>query len=153
LRNFLIVPILASAVPLFAADAPGVNAIQPQNIAAHIKQPAPDEFEGRAPGTRGETLTIRYLAEQFERAGATAGNPDGTYLARVEGSDARLKEPSTMPRGQRSCSRLRAAPVVPDREDRGFRSVAASTSASPRNTATRNGRRTPRTTITRSRTR
>jgi Zn-dependent M28 family amino/carboxypeptidase len=53
------------------------------SLAAHIKRLASDEFEGRAPGTRGERLTITYLAEEFKRLGLAPGNPDGTYFQRV----------------------------------------------------------------------
>jgi Zn-dependent M28 family amino/carboxypeptidase len=65
---------------LFGAEPPASMA---PNIEAHLEQLASDEFEGRAPGTRGETLTINYLAEQFKRAGAAPGNPDGTYFQKV----------------------------------------------------------------------
>ncbi len=49
----------------------------------HVKVLASDEYEGRAPGTRGETLTIDYLVEQFKRYGLMPGNPNGTYLQKV----------------------------------------------------------------------
>jgi Zn-dependent M28 family amino/carboxypeptidase len=42
-----------------------------------------DEFEGRAPGTHGETVTIDYLQQQFKKLGLEPGNPDGTYLQAV----------------------------------------------------------------------
>ena len=42
-----------------------------------------DEYEGRAPGTRGEELTIAYLEEQFKAVGLLPGNPDGTYIQNV----------------------------------------------------------------------
>jgi Zn-dependent M28 family amino/carboxypeptidase len=44
---------------------------------------ASDEFGGRAPGSRGETLTVEYLVEQFRAAGAQPGNPDGTWIQKV----------------------------------------------------------------------
>ncbi|MBV7539244.1 M20/M25/M40 family metallo-hydrolase [Duganella sp. sic0402] len=44
---------------------------------------ASDEFEGRAPGTRGEVMTIDYLQQQFKKLGLEPGNPDGTYLQEV----------------------------------------------------------------------
>src|SRR5262245_57931890 len=49
----------------------------------HTKVLASDRFEGRAPGTRGEELTVRYLTEQFEKLGLKPGNLDGTYVQRV----------------------------------------------------------------------
>jgi Zn-dependent M28 family amino/carboxypeptidase len=44
---------------------------------------ASDEFEGRAPGTHGEAVTIEYLQRQFKKLGLEPGNPDGTYLQAV----------------------------------------------------------------------
>ena len=38
-----------------------------------------DEFEGRAPGTKGEDLTVAYLTDEFKKLGLKPGNPDGTY--------------------------------------------------------------------------
>jgi hypothetical protein len=49
----------------------------------HVRILASDEFEGRAPGTRGEVLTVEYLVEQFRRMGLEPGNPDGTYTQAV----------------------------------------------------------------------
>ena len=49
----------------------------------HVTTLSSDEFEGRAPGTAGETLTIEYLQQQFKKLGLEPGNPDGTYLQRV----------------------------------------------------------------------
>ena len=42
-----------------------------------------DEFEGRAPGSAGEELTVDYLVEQFSALGVSPGNPDGTWVQDV----------------------------------------------------------------------
>jgi Zn-dependent M28 family amino/carboxypeptidase len=60
-----------------------LSKIQAPNIAAHINRLASDEFAGRAPGTRGETLTIEYLAAQLAQYGLKPGNPDGTFFQKV----------------------------------------------------------------------
>src|SRR5262245_50619657 len=85
LRAILILSSVAALCParLLAVDRAALEQIQAQNIAAHIKRLASDEFQGRAPGTHGETLTVRYLVDQFQRAGLAPGNPDGTYLQAV----------------------------------------------------------------------
>ena len=44
----------------------------------HTKNLSSDEFEGRAPGTKGEDLTVTYLADQFKKVGLQPGNTDGT---------------------------------------------------------------------------
>ncbi len=48
-----------------------------------IQALASDEFEGRAPGSAGEDLTVAYLTEQFGALGLTPGNPDGTWVQSV----------------------------------------------------------------------
>jgi len=57
--------------------------IRGETVLGHVKKLASDEFEGRAPGSRGEDLTVSYLAEQFKAVGAAPGNPDGTYIQKV----------------------------------------------------------------------
>jgi Zn-dependent M28 family amino/carboxypeptidase len=46
----------------------------------HIKVLSSDEFEGRAPGSKGEELTVKYLEDAFKRLGLAPGNTDGTYV-------------------------------------------------------------------------
>lgn len=62
---------------------PALDSIRADTILEHIKKLASDEFEGRGPGTRGETLTVDYLVDQFKRSGLKPGNPDGTFLQNV----------------------------------------------------------------------
>ena len=56
--------------------------ISAEDFAQHLRVLASDEFEGRAPGSRGETLTLAYLEQQFRRLGLEPGNGD-SYLQRV----------------------------------------------------------------------
>jgi Zn-dependent M28 family amino/carboxypeptidase len=50
----------------------------------HVKVLSSDEFEGRAPASRGEELTVKYLAEQFRSIGLEPGNPSGSsYVQKV----------------------------------------------------------------------
>lgn len=62
---------------------PALDSITGDDLLKHIQILASDQYEGRAPGTRGETLTVAYLTEQFKRAGLKPGNPDGTFLQKV----------------------------------------------------------------------
>lgn len=62
---------------------PALESIRGEDLLRHIKVLSSDEFEGRAPGTHGEELTVRYLTEQFQRLGLKPGNPDGTYVQKV----------------------------------------------------------------------
>ena len=80
---------LTAATLLFAADElalrlePALEAITPDGLLAHIKVLASNEFEGRAPGTKGEELSVKYIADQFKKIGLKPGNPDGTYTQEV----------------------------------------------------------------------
>src|SRR5438105_8796715 len=73
----------------FAADSetdrlkPALDAITADGLLAHIKMLASDEFEGRAPGSKGEELSIKYIADQFKTIGLIPGNPDGSYFQEV----------------------------------------------------------------------
>jgi Zn-dependent M28 family amino/carboxypeptidase len=76
------------AIGLAAQTAPSnpeaaLKAISADSILSHIKKLASDEFEGRAPGSKGEELTVKYLTEQFRALGLAPGNPDGTYVQKV----------------------------------------------------------------------
>ena len=62
-----------AATPSFTAPA----------LVEHIKVLASDQFEGRAPGSKGEDLTIGYLTDQFKALGLAPGNPDGTWVQPV----------------------------------------------------------------------
>ena len=57
--------------------------IDPNKILDHIKTLASDRFQGRAPGTEGENLTVSYLESEFRKLGLEPGNPDGTYIQKV----------------------------------------------------------------------
>ena len=52
-------------------------------VLAHTKTLASDEFEGRAPGTKGEDLTVAYIVDQFRKIGLKPGNTDGTFIQKV----------------------------------------------------------------------
>src|SRR5213596_656287 len=62
---------------------PALEAITPDGLLAHIKILASDEFEGRAPGTKGEELSVKYITDQFKQIGLRPGDPDGTYTQEV----------------------------------------------------------------------
>src|SRR5438874_6909116 len=62
---------------------PALETITPDGLLAHIKILVSDEFEGRAPGTKGEELSVKYIADQFKQIGLRPGNPDGTYTQEV----------------------------------------------------------------------
>src|SRR5216117_3749202 len=79
----------ASAAALLGNDQlterlqPALEAITPDGLLAHIKILASDEFEGRAPGTKGEEFSVKYISDQFKQIGLKPGNPDGSYVQEV----------------------------------------------------------------------
>jgi len=66
--------------PVAMADLPNIST---DLMMADIRRLSSDEFEGRAPGSKGETLTVQYLSEQLRAAGIEPGNPDGTFVQKV----------------------------------------------------------------------
>src|SRR5262245_20496219 len=62
---------------------PALDSFASDAFLKHIQVLASDEFEGRAPGSTGEELTVNYLTDQFTIIGLKPGNPDGTYVQKV----------------------------------------------------------------------
>ena len=89
IARWLVAILFAIATTCMAADEltlrlqPALEAITPDGLLAHIKILASDEFEGRAPGTKGEELSIKYISDQFKQIGLKPGNPDGSYVQEV----------------------------------------------------------------------
>ena len=73
----------AAAMNVPAELKPAVDSFNTNDLLNHTKVLASDEYEGRAPGSKGEELTVKYLTEQFQRIGLKPGNPDGTYVQKV----------------------------------------------------------------------
>ena len=65
------------------AQSPDFSAIDAGTLLDEIKTLSSDEFEGRAPGTHGEDLSIQYVADQFKKVGLQPGNTDGSYFQKV----------------------------------------------------------------------
>src|SRR5882672_9758802 len=75
--------------------------IDSQKILDHIKVLSSDEYEGRAPGTKGEELSVKYIQEQFNQLKLKPGNPDGTFVQKVPlvGIIGKEAKPLTMAKG------------------------------------------------------
>jgi Zn-dependent M28 family amino/carboxypeptidase len=86
--RYTLLALLALNAVAFAADPPAVpkeaaDVITASDLLKHIKVLASDEFEGRAPGSKGEELSVKYISEQFKAIGLKPGNPNGTYTQEV----------------------------------------------------------------------
>src|SRR5215467_9396595 len=66
--------------PVTMAQFPDIDTAA---VLEHTKVLSSDKFEGRAPGTMGEELTVSYLVDQFKKIGLKPGNTDGTYVQKV----------------------------------------------------------------------
>jgi len=85
--------ILLSALLAASCDEPGgapralavaeLPAIDAAAVLEHTRELSSDRFEGRAPGSAGEELTVAYLEAQFKAIGLAPGAPDGTFVQRV----------------------------------------------------------------------
>jgi Zn-dependent M28 family amino/carboxypeptidase len=78
--TLLFISVLALTVTGHTAAPPSIDG---KAFFEHIQVLASDRFEGRAPGSKGEDLTVTYLEEQFRRLGLKPGNTDGTYIQNV----------------------------------------------------------------------
>lgn len=86
-RNAVMGALVFSALLLVAAKpAPKKPAPLELALKAHVETLASDDFQGREPGTDGETKTLRYLARQWFDIGLEAGTniPGSGWFAPVE---------------------------------------------------------------------
>ncbi|WP_033919514.1 M28 family metallopeptidase [Sphingomonas sp. 37zxx] len=66
--------ILPLACLLLASTAASAQTVPIDTFRDAVKTLSSDEYEGRAPGTKGEEKTLAYLVEQFQAAGLEPGN-------------------------------------------------------------------------------
>ncbi len=88
MKTSLCLSALCFAAASFAADPPtapkeALDTMNAADLLKHVKVLASDEFEGRAPGSKGEELSVKYISEQFKALGLKPGNPDGSYIQEV----------------------------------------------------------------------
>jgi Zn-dependent M28 family amino/carboxypeptidase len=81
-------PAATSTTALMSQSAPPIPlgqlpSIDVDALLQHTKVLSSDEYEGRAPGTKGEELSVHYLENEFRQVGLQPGNTDGTYVQNV----------------------------------------------------------------------
>ena len=87
MKRLFLVPVLFAlacssepAKPLTLAQLPDINT---DRVLSDIRKLSSDEFEGRFPGSKGETLTVAYLTDQLKAIGLEPGNPNGTWIQKA----------------------------------------------------------------------
>ena len=69
---------LLATAPLLA------RSVTEDDLRGHIATLASDDFQGREPGTEGETKTIKYIAESWQKAGLKPAAADGSWFEPVQ---------------------------------------------------------------------
>ena len=70
-----------AGVPAAAQQA--AAQIDPERIRAAVKYLADDKLEGRGPGTEGDRMAAKYLADKFAEYGLTPAGDDGSWYQKV----------------------------------------------------------------------
>src|SRR5690606_25722736 len=60
-------------------DSTALAAISQDSYEAHVATLASDEYQGRKPFTKGDTLTVSYIEQQFKSLGLKPGNGDSYF--------------------------------------------------------------------------
>ncbi|HLW50130.1 MAG TPA: M28 family metallopeptidase, partial [Sphingobacteriaceae bacterium] len=60
-------------------DQAALEAVEVESYATHIRTLSSDEFMGRKPFTKGDTLTVAYIEEQFKNLGLEPGNGNSYF--------------------------------------------------------------------------
>ena len=99
----ILAPLLLAACAATADRAPSFSSapIDANRLSLITKTLASDEFEGRAPGTAGETKTIAYLSEQFRQLGLQPAGDNGGWTQRVPLIRTQLRLPGAIDIGGR----------------------------------------------------
>ena len=78
-RALTALALAASILPIAAQAQDKPAPISESEVRAHIAVLASDEFEGRGPGSAGETKTLDYLAKTWASYGLVSGTNDATH--------------------------------------------------------------------------
>ena len=60
-------------------DSSALAAISPESYKNHILKLSSDEFTGRMPFTKGDTLSVNYIRDEFKNLGLDPGNGDSYF--------------------------------------------------------------------------
>src|SRR5690606_27239119 len=60
-------------------DSSALVAISPESYKNHILKLSSDEFMGRMPFTKGDTLSVNYIRDEFKNVGLAPGNGNSYF--------------------------------------------------------------------------
>jgi Zn-dependent M28 family amino/carboxypeptidase len=94
-------PAPAAAAPFTAEAEKAAAAITAQDLGEWIRTLSSDEFEGRGPGSAGDTKARQYLAAELQKLGLEPGGPDGSWEQPVQlvGIESQLPDQWTFSAG------------------------------------------------------
>ena len=88
--------LMLTPAPVFAQEAAqNTSTINEANLVETVKTLTTEIFEGRAPGTKGEDVTIGYLVGRLEAMGLEPAGPDGQWTQDVPLLHTQLKSGAT----------------------------------------------------------
>lgn len=93
---FVVSLVMSVASQSVRAASPSPASIDPTRLSDIVRTLASDEFEGRAPGTAGETKTIAYLTQSFHALGLEPGGEDGGWTQTVPLVRTQIGTPQTL---------------------------------------------------------
>lgn len=78
---YTIAAVMAACSPPDGGAPSGTDlpAIDTESFIAYVKTLSSDEFLGRKPFTKGDTLTVNYIADEFQKIGLEPGNGDSYF--------------------------------------------------------------------------
>ena len=89
---FALLAVPAAAAPLQVGAGP----VSPERISGIVRELASDRFQGRAPGTAGEPVTVDYLVAQFKALGLQPAGEGGGWTQAVPLVHTQVKPGSTI---------------------------------------------------------
>src|SRR5690606_18015781 len=78
-----------------AAEEAAAEAITAERIRSVVAELADDSYAGRGPGSEGDAMARRYLAEQLEAIGFAPGAPGGSWEQPFELIGVTATQPAT----------------------------------------------------------
>jgi Zn-dependent M28 family amino/carboxypeptidase len=95
MKTISFINVLLIGTSLFGAASVAAD-VDPKRLSDIVRVLASDEFEGRSPGTQGETKTVNYLIETFRDLGLEPGGERGGWTQDVPLLRTQVETPRTL---------------------------------------------------------